>query len=137
MWVSAAAAIPSQGLDSLGLESQDEKDSNSLLSRAWLPGCNNAQRALLSFFHGGPLLHYSPNRGKADSGSTSLLSPHLHFGELSVRRIYLDAMKMKEVSGRLFPGVCLHSRKARCLWVALLVPALLAVVPALLAVCAL
>uniref|UniRef100_J3LCR7 Uncharacterized protein n=1 Tax=Oryza brachyantha TaxID=4533 RepID=J3LCR7_ORYBR len=35
-----------------------------------------------------PLMDYAANRKKADSASMSLLSPYLHFGELSVRKVF-------------------------------------------------
>lgn len=38
----------------------------------------------------GPLIEYATNRQKADSATTSLLSPHLHFGEVSVRKLFHD-----------------------------------------------
>ncbi|KAJ0588189.1 putative cryptochrome/DNA photolyase, FAD-binding domain-like superfamily [Helianthus annuus] len=44
----------------------------------------------------GPLLEYSKNRRKADSATTSFLSPHLHFGELSVRKVF-HLLRIKQV----------------------------------------
>ncbi|KAG0482849.1 hypothetical protein HPP92_010933 [Vanilla planifolia] len=73
--------------DTLVFEDESEKASNALLSRAWSPGWRNADK-LLSAFINGPLIDYSVNRKKADGATTSLLSPHLHFGELSVRKVF-------------------------------------------------
>ncbi|XP_031492190.1 cryptochrome-1 isoform X1 [Nymphaea colorata] len=81
--------------DILAFEDESEKASNALLARAWSPGWSNADRALAAFING-PLLEYSVNRKKADSASTSLLSPHLHFGELSVRKAF-HLVRMKQV----------------------------------------
>jgi cryptochrome 1 len=41
-------------------------------------------------------MDYSVNRKKADSASTSLLSPYLHFGELSVRKVF-HQVRMKRL----------------------------------------
>ncbi|KAL6573292.1 Cryptochrome-1 [Orobanche hederae] len=73
--------------DTLVFEDDSEKGSNALLARAWSPGWSNADKAL-TVFTNGPLLEYSKNRRKADSATTSFLSPHLHFGEVSVRKIF-------------------------------------------------
>ncbi|XP_020575643.1 cryptochrome-1 [Phalaenopsis equestris] len=73
--------------DPLVFEDESEQGSNALLARAWSPGWQNANKALNAFING-PLIHYSANRKKADGATTSLLSPHLHFGELSVRKVF-------------------------------------------------
>ncbi|KAM1724169.1 hypothetical protein ACFX13_022696 [Malus domestica] len=63
--------------------------------RAWSPGWSNADKALSEFLelH---LLDYSNNRVKVGQNSTSLLSPYLHFGELSVRKVFQSA-RMKQI----------------------------------------
>nr|AQM74411.1 blue-light photoreceptor [Artemisia annua] len=76
-------------------EDESEKGSNALLARAWTPGWSNADKALAAFMNG-PLLEYSRNRRKADSATTSFLSPHLHFGELSVRKVF-HLLRIKQV----------------------------------------
>nr|GEW84269.1 cryptochrome-1 isoform X1 [Tanacetum cinerariifolium] len=76
--------------DTLVFENDSERGSNALLARAWSPGWSNANKALAAFING-PLLNYSTNRRKADSATTSFLSPHLHFGELSVRKVFHQA----------------------------------------------
>ncbi|KAJ8747430.1 hypothetical protein K2173_001012 [Erythroxylum novogranatense] len=81
--------------DTLIFEDESEKGSNALLARAWSPGWSNADRALTTFVNG-PLIEYSKNRRKADSATTSLLSPHLHFGELSVRKVF-HLVRIKQV----------------------------------------
>ncbi|XAR48557.1 Deoxyribodipyrimidine photo-lyase [Bertholletia excelsa] len=73
--------------DTLVFEDELEKASNALLARAWSPGWSNADKALTNFING-PLIEYSKNRRKADSATTSFLSPHLHFGEVSVRKVF-------------------------------------------------
>ncbi|KAJ4701338.1 cryptochrome 1 [Melia azedarach] len=64
--------------DTLVFEDESEKGSNALLARAWSPGWSNADKALTTFING-PLIEYSKNRRKADSATTSFLSPHLAF----------------------------------------------------------
>ncbi|PPD80397.1 hypothetical protein GOBAR_DD22671 [Gossypium barbadense] len=81
--------------DVLVFEDELEKGSNALLARAWSPGWSNADKALTTFING-PLIEYSKNRRKADSATTSFLSPHLHFGEVSVRKVF-HLVRMKQV----------------------------------------
>ena len=66
-----------------------------MLARAWAPGWANADKAFEVFLNG-PLLEYVSNRQKIDSATTSLLSPHLHYGELSVRKVF-RGVSMKQV----------------------------------------
>ncbi|KAE8666805.1 Cryptochrome-1 [Hibiscus syriacus] len=81
--------------DQLVFEDESEKGSNALLARAWSPGWSNADKALTTFING-PLLEYSKNRRKADSATTSCLSPRLHFGEVSVRKVF-HLIRIKQV----------------------------------------
>ncbi|CAL5047797.1 unnamed protein product [Urochloa decumbens] len=84
-------------IDDLGLESsKDEESSNALLSRAWSPGWRNAENMLDEFLSYG-LLEYSKHGMKVGGTTTSLLSPYLHFGELSVRKVY-QLIKMHQVN---------------------------------------
>ncbi|CAI8585571.1 unnamed protein product [Vicia faba] len=81
--------------DTLVFEDELEKSSNALLARAWSPGWSNANKALTTFING-PLIEYSVNRRKADSATTSFLSPHLHFGEVSVKKVF-HLVRIKQV----------------------------------------
>lgn len=76
-------------------EDESEKASNALLARAWSPGWSNADKALTAFMNGA-LIEYSKNRRKADSATTSFLSPHLHFGEVSVKKVF-HLIRIKQV----------------------------------------
>ncbi|XP_045805422.1 cryptochrome-1-like isoform X4 [Trifolium pratense] len=93
--------VPAEGnlekcsIEDLGLENELEKPSNALLRRAWSPGWTNADKALTEFMDK-QLLHYSENRQRVGGDSTSLLSPYLHFGELSVRKVFQMA-RMKQI----------------------------------------
>ncbi|GAA0175536.1 DNA photolyase [Lithospermum erythrorhizon] len=82
--------------DTLIFEDESEKASNALLARAWSPGWSNADKALTTFING-QLIEYSRNRRKADSATTSFLSPHLHFGEVSVRKVF-HLLRLKQLS---------------------------------------
>ncbi|PIA52145.1 hypothetical protein AQUCO_01000194v1 [Aquilegia coerulea] len=81
--------------DKLIFENETEKGSNALLARAWSPGWSNADKALTAFISG-PLIEYSVNHRKADSATTSFLSPHLHFGEVSVRKVF-HLLRIKQI----------------------------------------
>lgn len=87
--------VQSCSLEELGLENDTEKSSNALLSRGWSPGWANADKMLADFING-HLKEYSRNRMKVEGNTTSLLSPYLHFGELSVRKIY-QGVRMKQI----------------------------------------
>jgi deoxyribodipyrimidine photo-lyase len=54
---------------------------------AWKPGFEGAQAQLKRFLSGG-LSNYGEDRNRPDLASTSRLSPHLHFGEISPRQIW-------------------------------------------------
>ena len=82
--------------DTLVFEDDTERGSNALLARAWSPGWSSADKALTTFINGA-LIEYSQNRRKADSATTSFLSPHLHFGEVSVRKVF-HLVRIKQVS---------------------------------------
>ncbi|XWS53820.1 hypothetical protein CRYUN_Cryun10bG0033000 [Craigia yunnanensis] len=84
--------------EDLGLENESEKSSNALLGRGWSPGWSNADKALSEFVEQ-HLVDYSKNRLKVGGNSTSLLSPYLHFGELSVRKVFQCA-RMKQILWR-------------------------------------
>ncbi|PQQ07464.1 cryptochrome-1 [Prunus yedoensis var. nudiflora] len=80
--VPATGNVAKCSIEELGLEKETEKASNALLARAWSPGWSNADKAL--------------KQDKVGQNSTSLLSPYLHFGELSVRKVFQLA-RMKQI----------------------------------------
>ncbi|KAK4478195.1 hypothetical protein RD792_017478 [Penstemon davidsonii] len=82
-------------IEALGLENESEKSSNALLGRGWAPGWSNADKSFSEFVEH-HLLNYSKNRFKVGGDSTSLLSPYLHFGELSVRIIF-QSIRTKQI----------------------------------------
>uniref|UniRef100_A0A0D6R760 Photolyase/cryptochrome alpha/beta domain-containing protein n=1 Tax=Araucaria cunninghamii TaxID=56994 RepID=A0A0D6R760_ARACU len=85
--VPPASTVLGCTVEELALEHEMEKSSNALLQRGWSPGWSNADKALDEFL-AGPLLEYAKNKQKAYGPNTSLLSPHMHFGELSVRKVF-------------------------------------------------
>lgn len=82
-------------VDELGLENELEKSSNALLGRGWSPGWINADKAFTEFLEH-HLVSYSKDRHKVAGNSTSLLSPYLHFGELSIRKVF-HSVHMKRI----------------------------------------
>ncbi|XP_062109326.1 cryptochrome-1 isoform X2 [Humulus lupulus] len=92
---AATGAMAKCSINELGLEDESEKPSNALLGRAWSPGWSNADKALTEFIEE-HLLDYSNNRLSVGGNNTSLLSPYLHFGELSVRKVFQYA-RMKQI----------------------------------------
>ncbi|RAL54561.1 hypothetical protein DM860_001689 [Cuscuta australis] len=83
----AQGSIKKFSIEDLGLENETEKASNALLGRGWSPGWSNADKALADFVEH-HLLNYSEKRHRVGANSTSLLSPHLHYGELSTRMVF-------------------------------------------------
>lgn len=57
------------------------------LRAAWTPGEEGARAALTAFLANG-LAAYADSRNRPDLPSTSRLSPHLHFGEISIRSVW-------------------------------------------------
>ncbi|KAF7151238.1 hypothetical protein RHSIM_Rhsim02G0037100 [Rhododendron simsii] len=93
--VPAAGAVQNCSIEDLGLEKESEKSSNALLGRGWSPGWSNADKALSEFVER-HLLDYSKDRLKVWGSSTSFLSPYLHFGELSVRKV-IHCVRLKQI----------------------------------------
>lgn len=93
--VAAEGTIETCPIEKMGLENESEKSSNALLGRGWSPGWSNADKALAEFVER-HLLDYSKDRLRVAGNSTSLLSPYLHFGELSVRKLF-HSVRMKQI----------------------------------------
>jgi deoxyribodipyrimidine photo-lyase len=71
------------------------------LRQAWTPGEDAALTALAAFIDGG-LAGYADQRDRPDLPSTSRLSPHLRFGEISPHRA-LAAVRHAETDGSAAP----------------------------------
>ncbi len=75
----------SRGVGELGL--LDRHDWTAGIRAAWVPGERGALDVLAEFA-GGPIDSYAGKRDRPDVRGTSRLSPHLHFGEVSARRVW-------------------------------------------------
>jgi deoxyribodipyrimidine photo-lyase len=72
-------------ISELGLE--PEIDWAGGMRQTWRPGERGASRRMEAFLDG-VIETYGTDRDRPDCGGTSRLSPHLHFGEISARRIW-------------------------------------------------
>ncbi|MFA6600185.1 MAG: deoxyribodipyrimidine photo-lyase [Candidatus Omnitrophota bacterium] len=77
-------------VDSLGL--LPKTDWAKTMRRVWNPGPSGAHKLMRSFMKD-PVTAYRARRDLPAEAGTSRLSPHLHFGEISVRRIFAEAEK--------------------------------------------
>ncbi|KAM7277733.1 hypothetical protein ACFE04_004867 [Oxalis oulophora] len=93
--VPTTGTVKKISIEELGLEDESEKSSNALLGRGWSPGWSNADETLTDFIEQ-HMLNYSNNRLKVGGNSTSLLSPYLHFGEVSVKKVF-RSVQMKQI----------------------------------------
>ncbi|XP_016513708.1 cryptochrome-1 [Nicotiana tabacum] len=91
----AAGSVKMCSVEELGLENESEKSSNALLGKGWAPGWSNADKALTEFVEN-QVLAYSKDRLRVGGNSTSLLSPYLHFGEVSVRKVF-NSVRLKQI----------------------------------------
>lgn len=74
------------------LELLPKIDWDAGIAEAWEPGEPAADRRLREFIASG-LARYRTDRDRADIDSSSRLSPHLHFGEISPRQIWVATEK--------------------------------------------
>lgn len=81
----AAAKVPSVDLDRLGL--LPEIDWAGGMRARWTPGERGAMEAFASFMRD-RIETYHEDRDRLDVPGWSGMSPHIHFGEISVRRIW-------------------------------------------------
>ncbi|XVE65843.1 hypothetical protein DITRI_Ditri08aG0031600 [Diplodiscus trichospermus] len=95
---AVTGTVATCSIEDLGLENESEKSSNALLGRGWSPGWSNADKALTEFVEQ-HLVDYSTNRLNVAGNCTSILSPYLHFGELSVRKVF-QSVRMKQILWR-------------------------------------
>ena len=82
----------SEALRSFGLEPRIDWAAG--LREAWTPGESGARKQLERFVNG-PLADYQEGRNRPDRPGSSHLSPHLHFGEVSPRRVWHAAKKRR------------------------------------------
>ena len=84
------------------LELEPKINWASGLHAAWHPGEAGAAAKLRKFL-AHALVNYSDSRNRPDLEGTSRLSPHLHFGEISPRQVWLSLDKRAQKLG-LSPG---------------------------------
>jgi deoxyribodipyrimidine photo-lyase len=82
---AAAAKLKTLGIDELGL--LPAIDWAGTMRKTWAPGEAGAKRRLEAFLAAG-LGGYGSERDRPDHEGTSSLSPHLHLGEVSPRRVW-------------------------------------------------
>jgi cryptochrome 1 len=82
-------------LAQLGIMSPEEEMSNAQLEYHWQPGSAGAHRVLAEFVGSGRLRRFDRDRARTDRASTSRLSPHIHYGEISVRHIHCVARQQE------------------------------------------
>ena len=83
--VAVGKELKSLSVDALGLE--PKIDWAATMRETWTPGEGGAQKRMQRFLDRG-LGGYGTERDRPDHDGTSALSPHLHFGELSPRRLW-------------------------------------------------
>eukprot|EP00891_Asterochloris_glomerata_P002034 jgi/Astpho2/2034/Aster-00531 len=85
------------GLDlpNLGLMTPEEELSNQQLDHSWSPGGQGAHQILQRFVLE-RLEAFGHDRVKTDRTSTSRLSPHIHYGEISIRHVFY-VVKQREL----------------------------------------
>ena len=88
-WKPSATFESSDALESLGLLPRIAWDQG--FTPLWQPGEETAQKRLRDFLDEAAL-HYATDRDIPSMMGTSRLSPHLHFGEISPRRIVAEVM---------------------------------------------
>jgi len=89
----------SLSLAELGLE--PNLDWAKEFPKYWQPGEAGAHQNLQRFLRGS-LSDYENSRNRPDQLGTSLLSPHLHFGEISPRQIWAAVQKHKSASAKKY-----------------------------------
>jgi deoxyribodipyrimidine photo-lyase len=77
-------------ISKLGLE--PKADWAGGMRQTWRPGERGACKQMTAFLGSGIEI-YATDRDRPDHGGTSRLSPHLHFGEISVRRIWHEVRR--------------------------------------------
>jgi len=90
--LAAPEALPTApsapaGLALKELEAEARRAWAAGFAEAWQPGEAGAQLSLARLVHG-PLAAYAQDRDRPDLTSTSRLSPHLHWGELSAHQVW-------------------------------------------------
>lgn len=78
------------------------------MAEIWEPGEQGAQKRKDAFLEDG-LKGYKEKRNRPDQNHVSRLSPHLHYGEISVRRLWHDASASGHAQNAETDLDCFHS----------------------------
>ena len=90
--VDGSAGLSGHSLASLSLLPQRRWDAG--LADAWSPGEQGAKQQWTRFA-AGAINDYAEGRNLCGTNGTSALSPHLHFGEISPRRLWHETQKIE------------------------------------------
>ncbi|MFM7052846.1 MAG: cryptochrome/photolyase family protein [Planctomycetota bacterium] len=96
---SAPSSLPSgagapKGLALADLDLEPKPDWAGEIAAMWSPGEEGA-KARLARFAAGPVAQYPEGRDNPSTEGSSLLSPHLAFGEIGIRRVWHAAARAK------------------------------------------
>ena len=89
-------------LDLADLKLTPPRNGDSGWAAAWQPGEAGAMKRLKNFATGA-MADYADERNRPDVDGTSLLSPHLHFGEIGPRQVWAAVRARSRDSG-VFPA---------------------------------
>ena len=92
-------SLPSLSLEEFNLE--PAIDWAGGLRSVWQPGETGAHEMMQRFL-AGTLDDYAEDRDFPAIMGTSRLSPHLHFGEISPRQVWMASMRRRHISSRAF-----------------------------------
>jgi deoxyribodipyrimidine photo-lyase len=93
---------PERAADSLSLEALEllpRHDWAGGLRGGWMPGEIGALRRMDAFLDG-PVARYPEDRDVPGVEGTAKISPHLHFGEVSARTLFHEAVLRTEAAGK-------------------------------------
>ena len=97
---AVSTRLKSTRLESLGLLPEIRWDY--AFASHWQPGEHGAEQNLEAFLDDAAI-HYDEDRNRPDLAGTSMLSPHLHFGEISPAQIIARTSMVASIDGQ--PGV--------------------------------
>lgn len=101
------SGFPREGTPQTSASGSTSSDWAEYMKKAWQPGEDAALKRLREFVDNIEV-HKRPDRHRGDLRNTSLLSPHLRFGEVSARSCYAEAMRA--------PAHLRHGFIRRVLW---------------------
>ncbi len=92
--LAAGPKLPSDDIDMWDLH-PSKPDWSTGFGEMWTPGEIGARKRLRAFL-AGPISNYADGRNMPAEESTSRLSPHLHFGEISPHQVWRAARHAEE-----------------------------------------